>query len=482
MLSIRRSRACLGLSVLFSLLSVGCADRQAIRPPAQPAVAPSISPQASLPLDSVRIPPMYRHLLAVDLATVLRVAEANNLDIQEAKQRVEASRGVYQSGIGEAFPIISPVVQGFGIEGAVASSNGGFGLATFHYVAAAVLVQWLLNPGRVIYDIVASKRRLEAATQQQRATEVDTAYQAASQYYDLVLCQLKISAAQQSLQHAEELLRIERVRLQSGNGLPADELRAESTVSAAQQDLLIGLNAFYKASVTLATTLHLDSTVMLAPQSSPVAQMALVRDDLPIDTLLAIAVRYRPDLEAIRKQWAASQADKGAAIFGQIGPQIEVASTISPPPPARDAADTTFRRERFSLAAGLSLDPTTFGKLKLATANEKIAGIDVERKLDEVRASVVNAQQASLTAAKLVPEAKREVDSTDEALRLAQQNLKTGTGLTIDVLQAQTAVEHAHLHYATAIIQYNQSQLAMLSALGLLDPSVPNGLDAVTRR
>jgi outer membrane protein TolC len=482
MLSIRRSGACLGLPVLFSLLSVGCADREAIRPPAQPAVAPSISPQASLPLDSAHIPPMYRHLLAVDLATVLRVAEASNLDIQEAKQRVEASRGVYQSGIGAAFPIIAPVVQGFGIEGAVSNGNGGFGLAAFHYVAPALAVQWLLNPGRVIYDIVASKRRLEAATQQERATEVDTAYQAASQYYDLVLCQLKISVAQQSLQHAEELLRIERDRLQSGTGLPADELRAESTVSAAQQDLLIGLNAFYKASVTLATTLHLDATVMLAPQSSPVAQMALVRDDLPIDTLLAIAVRYRPDLEAIRKRWAASQADKGAAIFGQLGPQIQVAGVVSPPPPAQDAADTVFRRERYSLAVGLSLDPTIFGKLKRATANEKIAGIDVERKLDEVRASVVNAQQANLTAAKLVPEAKREVDSTDEALRLAQQNLKTGTGLTIDVLQAQTAVEQAHLHYATAIIQYNQSQLAMLSALGLLDPSVPNDLDAVTRR
>jgi outer membrane protein TolC len=51
---------------------------------------------------------------------------------------------------------------------------------------------------------------------------------------------------------------------------------------------------------------------------------------------------------------------------------------------------------------------------------------------------------------------------------LTKENLKAGTGLTIDVLQAVDTAEQAQLRYATAIIGYNQSQINLLAALGLV--------------
>jgi outer membrane protein TolC len=41
--------------------------------------------------------------------------------------------------------------------------------------------------------------------------------------------------------------------------------------------------------------------------------------------------------------------------------------------------------------------------------------------------------------------------------------------LTIDVLQAQSSAEKARLRRATALIRYNQSQINLLAALGLID-------------
>ena len=52
---------------------------------------------------------------------------------------------------------------------------------------------------------------------------------------------------------------------------------------------------------------------------------------------------------------------------------------------------------------------------------------------------------------------------------MTKENLKAGTGLTIDVLQAGDTAEQAQLRYATAIIGYNQSQINLLAALGLID-------------
>jgi outer membrane protein TolC len=117
-----------------------------------------------------------------------------------------------------------------------------------------------------------------------------------------------------------------------------------------------------------------------------------------------------------------------------------------------------------SFALGLS----TFGQVKIADANVRSAALDVERQLDVVRAQVVTAQQASLTYAALIPIAREQIDSAEEALRLAESNLKAGTMLLLDVLQAEDEVNAARLRYANAVVRYNQSQANLLSALGLM--------------
>lgn len=127
-----------------------------------------------------------------------------------------------------------------------------------------------------------------------------------------------------------------------------------------------------------------------------------------------------------------------------------------------------YRQPIYTATGGFNWSLATFGRIKSAIANVKIAELDVDRQLDQVKAAVVNAHQASLTAAKLIPIATQQVKSAAEALRLTQENLKAGTGLIVDVLQAEAAADQARLRYATAIVGYNQSQINLLAALGLI--------------
>ena len=68
-----------------------------------------------------------------------------------------------------------------------------------------------------------------------------------------------------------------------------------------------------------------------------------------------------------------------------------------------------------------------------------------------------------------LPIARQEVASAEEALRLTQKNLQIGTGLTLDVLAAEDAAYQARLHHATASVHYNQAEVNLLAALGLID-------------
>lgn len=456
------------LALALSLLTAGCADLADTQTP-HPFVGGSPQGQASLTVDASHIAPMYHELLTIDLPIVTQVAMASNLDIKEAQQHVQAMQGQYYSSIGAIFPVVSPNVEAQRIKGAVTQPNGALGVANFSNVIPALALQWIINPGAVVFDIIAAKRRLEATAQQAQASVQDTLRTAADQYYDLVLAQAQVSAAQQNADEATELLRLERLKLDAGTGLPADVLRAQAALASAQQDLLTALNSFYNASVSLTFTLHLDPTVMLVPKASNMKQLTLVKEDLAIDNLLLTAVNYRPDLKAVRDDLEATEAEKNATIFSGVGPGAQATGVIERSPPANTASDTMYRQQKYNVVAGFNFSASSFGDIKEAIANDKIAAIDLDRQLDKVKSDVVTAHQASIMAAKEVPIATQQVASAEEALRLTRENFKAGTALTVDVLQAEGAADQAHVRYATAIVRYNQSQVNLLATLGILD-------------
>jgi outer membrane protein TolC len=473
-----------------------------------------------LKLDASQIRPMYRELLGIDLPTAVKVATARNADIQQARQQVDVSRGRLESTVGAAFPALVPTALFEHVEGTARNTNGslvGVGFSTFQ---PSVAVQWVLNPGRVVYDIVAARKRLLVSERQEEAVTMETLRQTAAQYFDLVLAQTQVQTAHQAVGEAEELLRISQLRRRTGTGLPADELRAQARLAERQHDLALAIKTFYDASVELTVTLRLDSTVTLVPKVEQFRLMHLVRDDLSIEEMLTVAVANRPDLASVRTLVEAVTADRGSTWWGAFGPQFQVAyqyggitghannvvqgkgipgnliinpastnGSFSTNPLANGlikeaisrgsqraagSRDQTYGfsdQQRFNTSAGWRLSVSAFGDLKAATATQRQAMIEADRQLDRVRADVVRAAQAGRTYEELIEMSRRQVTSAEEALRLTEANLRAGTMTTLDVLQAEDAVAQARLRYSESVVRHNQAQVNLLAALGLLDES-----------
>jgi outer membrane protein TolC len=460
------------IAPLIVVLAVGCAAPPSSGPP-RPSVGPTTQPTVSVPLSGARIAPMYRDLLAIDLPTVLRVANARNLDIQQARQRLEANRGRYEANVEAIFPVIAPSIAYNHFQGVGQNANGTLTTPIhFDNLVPALSIQWILNPAVVVYDIIASKRRMEASSQQEQSVIRETARAAAIEYYDLVLAQARLQVAQQAVNEATELLRITQAQVQAGTGLPADEVRAQAQLAGFVQDVVSALDDFYQASVKLTLTLHLDPAVTLVPAPRQIDQATLVREDLPIEQLLETAVQFRPEMESARKLLAAAQADRGATVWGAIGPQLNSGFSANGIKTVTPGKHYDWKeQQKAGVGASMALGASTFGNIKTASANERVAEIDVQREIDLVRAAVVSARQSSATNAKLIPAAQRQLSAAQEALRLTQANLQAGTSLLVDVLQAQNAEEDARLRYVAAVVHYNQSQVNLLAALGLLDPT-----------
>ncbi len=487
------------LCVLLGLFTGGCASHKPnVAPPQRPNVAPAVlrSEADALQLDASHIEPMYTQVLAVDLPSVVKAATADNLAIQQARQAVEASQGRYESTVGSAFPALVPTALFHHVEGTVRATEGNLVGVGFNTFQLSVAVQWVINPGRVIYEIIAAKKRLAATEEREQTVILETLRRAALQYYDLVHAQASVSAAHQSVTEAEELLRTTTLRARTGVGVPADVLRAEAGLAQRRQDLILAMKGFYDASVALAVTLHLDSSVTLVPNIDELPSIHLVRVDLTIEELLGIAVLFRPDLQQVRTLLEAAAADKGSTWWGSFGPQFALGyeyggitahtNNIVPDKTTQRIEERTGRkvrlgdglddqtfafgdRQRANAGVGWRLSASAFGDLKTAGAVHEHVRLEAERQLDQVRAQVVSASQASRANHDLVGLAGQQVTAAAEALRLSEANLKAGAMTTLDVLQAQDAVAQARLSHAEAVVRYNQSQVNLLAALGLLD-------------
>ncbi|MHC5109909.1 MAG: TolC family protein [Planctomycetota bacterium] len=503
-------------------VATGCASKKVVEPVPLPTVAPEQQPGdlAALPLDPTTVEPMYTEVVPIDLATVLRVAHADNLDILESQQWVEVNRGRLESAVGEVFPVIMPTVLYQNVSGRRLNTDGQILNVGFDTWAPGITVEWVINPGKVIYEIIAAKKRLAASEHQAFAVVQETTRRAANEFYELVLDQARVAAARQGVEEAEELLRIEQVRFQTSTGIRADVLRADARLAERRQDLVSAINRFYQSSVTLALTLRLDSTATLVPSLDELPPVDLVRDDFSIEELMEIAVAFRPDLKHVREMMAAAVADRSATWWSGFGPGLDVSYyygglgghannvdpaqgipnnlIVNPASPtgafsmnpvanglikegisrgskAREGTgDKSYklaRSHRFASQAGWRLSLAAFGELKTAGAMQRQALIDAERNIDQARADVVLASQLAGAQRELITMATQQVEAAEEALRLTEANLQAGTMTTLDVLQAQDAATQARLRYAEAVVRFNQSEVNLLAALGLADES-----------
>lgn len=470
-----------------------------------------------LELDASQIKPMFTELVPVDLEAVIRAALAESHDVQLARQSVEAGIGEYEAAVGRAFPVVVPTAVFEHVEGHVRATEGNLANVGFDTFQPSIALQWVINPGRVYYDIVVARKRLSAVQHLEKDVIQGILHRATTQYYELVLAQSRVAAAHQGMLEAQELLRISRLRLDIGTGVPADELRAQARLAERRQDLVSELQEFYDRSVDLALTLRVHPTVTLVPSLEELSPIRLVSDDLPVDDLLGIAVIFRPDLERVRELVEAAAAERKRSLWDALGPTLTLAYqygiiktrannvieptgipgnlTLNPASPTgafssnalanglikegiargskglegRSDQTTGFHdQQRATAGIGWRLSLASIGDLKVARAVTQQTIIEAERRLDIAQAQVVAAVQASRSQHELIDLASQQVESGNETLRLSEANLRAGTATTLDVLQAQDAAIQGRLRYATAVIRFNQSQVDLLASLGLV--------------
>ena len=405
----------------------------------------------------------------ISLVDVVTRAREHALSVLEAAANLEAASGRLQRVAGELLPSASldlgaNYINGRGI------NNAGAILDDLDYgrFEPSVGLYYRVNPGAVWARSAAERHNSDAAALSVEEARRLAALQAAIGYLDLALAFAEQQIANQLVEDGQRFVGITEARSQVEIGSGADVVRAQADVARARQQAIRAGARWEQASIRLAVLLRWSPDERLLPREPELRTDALI-DTSASTELEEEALRSRPDLQAARARHNAREADTAAAWWQLLGPEIDAGLTERLFGRRLNNLDRTTLAYAF-LRFSVGFDDV--GRVREANALAEAAEIRERSLTDRVLGEIETALSRVSAAERVVPEARNAVKATQRSYDIQVARFEAGTGLGIEVIEAQNARAQAQQGLATAILRYNAAQLELAAAIGHLDPEL----------
>jgi len=406
----------------------------------------------------------------IDLVTALRLAGARNLDVQLARTAVQDAHANYYSAVERFLPTFVPAASYLHHTGRDQRVEGPLIDVTKHNETAGVTALAEIPVGDALFQTLQTRQLLAAADAAQTAQEQDTQLTVAQQYLELVNAGALVEVVSQALaisQNYEQQLN-EAVRI--GTAFKGDAFRVQTQTRRLQLDLTRAKEQRRLAATRLAQTLHLDPLVDLIPAEREPAPLALADLNATPDVLVRTALQNRPELTQTGSLIAAAQQARRGALYGPLIPTIggrafagELGGGVG------DTDVNGGPRREYGVGLSWKIGPGglfDLGRIKASNANLTVAEVKDEKMRDAIARQVVDGYTQVQSLFQQVRDARLNVSSAEETLRLTRGRKELGVGTVLEDIQAQQDLEKARSDLNTVVTQLNQQQYALLYSVG----------------
>ncbi|HZR20125.1 MAG TPA: TolC family protein [Verrucomicrobiae bacterium] len=414
----------------------------------------------------------------IDLPTALRLAGAQNLDVQIARERLREADAGKQSALEQFFPWIAPGVSYHRRDGVAQSVPSGIiSDAHFQSYSPGVSLSAQLSLGDAIYNTLAAKQLVKASDHALESQRQEAVLHAAVGYFDLVKSGALLEVVRQAIQVSEDYQQQLHAGVASGIAFRGDELRVQTQTEQYRISLEQALEQARVASVNLALVLHLDSRIVLAPRDTGLEAITIFPINPAIDLLVEQALQNRPELKQSQASIAAARDTTSGARYGPLFPSIGAQVFGGGLGGGPDSGPRTFAAEG-DYALGLSWRIGPGGLFDSARVNASKARLTTAQLSDsKLRDGVVSEVVAGVvrmnSTAAQIHLAERNLATANETLRLTRQRKEFGVGAVLEDIQAQQALTQARSAYVTALAEQNKAQYALNRAVGgRIEPGV----------
>ncbi len=408
----------------------------------------------------------------IDLATALRLAGAQNLDVKIARERLREAKANHQSAVAQFFPWVSPGITYRQHDDKIQDVSGNIvDVNKYSYAPGATLAAQV-DLGDAIYKSLASKQLASAAGHALEAQRQDAVLAAAQGYFELALAQGAVAVARESVKISGDYEAQIRNAVEAGIAFKGDALRAIVQKERNQLTLRQAEEQQRIAAARLAQTLHLDPAVELAAQDAELAPLTLIETNTALSSAVARTLAARPELKQSQSLVSAARDARNGATYGPLIPTVGAQAFWGGLGGGRSGvADTFGGQEDYVVGASWRIGPGglfDFTRVRAGDARWKAAQLGAEKLRDEITRQVVEAFARWQSLADQLRTAKRALAAAEESLRLAQQRKEFAVGVVLETLQAEQDLARTRLDYLKAIAEFNKAQYALSKATGKL--------------
>jgi len=431
----------------------------------------------------------------INLTDVLKTTIERNLDITLSQLDSRIGKVNLFGATGKFLPDINLGYNYQYLKGKAGIPLGSSGVGPLNFdtpfiIASAGFTYHVYRGGSILFGALQRSNQYKSAKYAQRTTISDALLNTTRLYYDLVLNEALLQIRIRAVEVSKAQLQVSQNLVQSGRGTNLDLFQSETQLSSDTQNLIDQQIARRIAAIKLSDFLNVDQSVDLIPIDTVIATKRLISDNITVPHLVGLAIANRPELKD-RKEQALAAKKQIVIASAPLQPKLDfngtaygIGETLSKStstdyvynPNGNGTILTEHGQRQLANLYSIGLNATwNFGALGTTDiANMQVAKLQTReaylRLTRESNLVIDQARQAylnSLSAARKLEEANKQVQSATEELRLSRLRFENGLSKNIDVLRAQQDYTSALIVKAQAIINYNIAQAQVVHDIGL---------------
>ncbi len=408
----------------------------------------------------------------IDLPTTLRLAGAQNLDVQIARERLVEAKANHASAVANFFPWVAPGISYRQHDGKLQDVQGNIIDVHKHSYEPGAALRMQLDLGDALYKSLVTKQLANAAVHASEAQRQDSVFAAVQAYFDLALAQAARDVSIDALNISSNFYRQTSEAVSAGLTFKGDALRVAVEKERNQFALLQAQEQERVTAARLAQVLHLDPVVELEAQNSDLAPLALIETNAALDSLVQQTLVSRPELKRNQSLVSAARESKSGALYGPLIPSVGAQGFFGGLGGGREGISDTFAsQEDYALGIAWRLGPGGLfdvTRVHAAEARLRIEGLTLQSLRDDITRQTVEAFAHWQARREQIESAQRALEAAQEGLRLAEQRKEFAVGIVLENIQAEQDLTRSRLDYFRAVAAFNQAQYALRKAVGKL--------------
>lgn len=406
----------------------------------------------------------------IDLLTALRLAGAQNLDIQIARERLAEARANHGSAMAQFFPALSPGIGYRRHDDNIQDIAGNIFEVHKQSYAPGATIGAQIDFGEALYKQLAAKQLVRAADHALEAQRQESTAAAAQLYFDLLAAQAAIGVASEAVTISSNYEAQVEQAVDAGLAFKGEQLRVRAQTERNRVTLRRAVEDRRAAATKLAQSVRLDAQTDLLPRDADLVPVTLLRTNL--SSLMQLAIDSRPEFKQSSAVIASARDVKNGTTYGPLIPTLGAQAFFGGLGGGRDNEWGNFDHQQ-DYVAGLSwrIGPGglfDFDRQRVARARLNAAQLTGEKLRDEITRQVVDASIRAESLNDQLDAARRALTAAEQTLQLTRQRREFGVGIVLEAIQAEQELTRARLDYLRIIAEFNKAQYTLLRATGQL--------------